>query len=178
MKTQYEILMAGSGGQGLVSCGIILAEAAMLEGRNVVQTQSYGIASRGGMSKSEVIISKEEIKFQQVQKADILLLLTQKAMDTYGKGQVAIPVIYDTTLIEEVRDQHYYGYPFTNLANELGNVGSANIIALGVMAKLIGVVKPESLRETLNDKFSGKTETLNQKALAMGVELAERRGAF
>ena len=74
-----EFILAGTGGQGLILAGILLAEAAILDGRNVVQTQSYGIASRGGLSQAEVIIDDEEIIFQQVRKPDCILALTEEA---------------------------------------------------------------------------------------------------
>ena len=83
-KERYEIILAGSGGQGLVLAGIMLGEAAVLEGRNVVQTQSYGIASRGGLSLAEVIIDREEIIYQQVQEPDIILALTEEALEKYA----------------------------------------------------------------------------------------------
>ena len=62
--THHEFILAGTGGQGLILAGILLAEAAMLDGRNVVQTQSYGIASRGGLSLAEVIIDDDEFIFK------------------------------------------------------------------------------------------------------------------
>ena len=82
-KTRYEVILAGSGGQGLVLSGIMLGEAAILEGKVVVQTQSYGIASRGGFSMAEVIIDQEEIVYQQVQEPDIVLTLTEEALEKY-----------------------------------------------------------------------------------------------
>jgi 2-oxoglutarate ferredoxin oxidoreductase subunit gamma len=173
MKDKYEVIMAGSGGQGLVSCGIILAEAAIIEGMNAVQTQSYGIASRGGFSKSEVIISKNEIVFQQVQEPDVVLALTEQAMEMYASVQSEIPVFYDTTLLKTRIGDNLYGYPFTELASELGHVGVANIIALGAMAALTGMVKTESLARALKRRFSGKVAEMNIKALNTGVELVK-----
>src|SRR3974390_858077 len=94
-----EIILAGTGGQGLIVSGILLAEAAMLEGKNVAQTQSYGIASRGGLSLAEVVIDEEEIIFQQVRTPDCVLALTEEAAKKYeawpAKG---VPMLYDSTL--------------------------------------------------------------------------------
>jgi len=174
MKVQHEIIMAGSGGQGLVSCGIILAEAAILEGKNAVQTQSYGIASRGGFSKSEVIISDSEIIFQQVQKPDIVLVLTEQAMEMYATIESSIPVLYDTTLLKTRVGDNLHGFPFTELASKLGHVGTANVIALGAMAALTGMVKIESLAGVLKGKFSGKVVDMNIKALNTGIELVKK----
>ena len=85
--------------RGLVLAGIMLGEAAILEGKIVVQTQSYGIASRGGFSLAEVIIDREEIIYQQVQEPDIILALTEEALEKYAAlAEKGVPVFYDTTL--------------------------------------------------------------------------------
>jgi len=78
-----EVRLSGSGGQGLILAGVILAEGSILSNLNAVQTQSYGPEARGGASKAEVIVSDEEINFPKVRKADMLLCLTQKAFDEY-----------------------------------------------------------------------------------------------
>ncbi|MCL6610215.1 MAG: 2-oxoacid:acceptor oxidoreductase family protein [Peptococcaceae bacterium] len=171
-KDRYEVIMAGSGGQGLIVSGIMLGEAAMLEGKNVVQTQSYGIASRGGFSAAEVIMDRDEIIFQQVEKPDVVLVLTEEAMEKYqdlaGSG---IPVFYDTTLLKPRTGENFYGYPFTELAEKLGHVGTANMIALGVMSAVTGLVELESLARVINKRFSGKTAEMNLKALHTGAGL-------
>ena len=78
-----EIRLSGSGGQGLLLAGIILAEAAILDGKNAVQTQSYGPEARGGASKSEVIISEGDIYYPKVRKPNVFLALTQEAYNKY-----------------------------------------------------------------------------------------------
>ncbi len=77
---RQELRLSGSGGQGLILAGIILAEAALHDGKNVVQSQSYGPEARGGASKAEVIISDEIINYPKVNKCDILLCLTKKSL--------------------------------------------------------------------------------------------------
>ena len=82
MLDRYEIRLSGSGGQGLVLAGIILAEAAgIYEGKNVVQTVSYGPAARGGTSRADVVISDQEIDYPKAMGVDILLAMTQMASD-------------------------------------------------------------------------------------------------
>ena len=174
MQDKYEVIMAGSGGQGLIVCGIILAEAAMLEGKNVAQTQAYGIASRGGFSKSEVVISSSEIIYQQVQNPDLILALTDQAMDMYAQNYTEIPIFYDTSLLERREGANLHGYSFTEMASELGHVGTANIIALGAMAALTSIVKVESLAEVLKQRFTGKVAEMNVKALHKGVDLVRK----
>ena len=172
-KERYEVIMAGSGGQGLVVSGIMLAEAAILEGKNVVQTVSYGIATRGGFSMAEVIIDREEIIFQQVQNADVVLALTEEAMEKFqallGWGAA---IVYDTTLLKQRQGERLYGQPFTDMASRMGHVGMANIIALGYMATLFGMVGTESLEKVIGKRFTGAVLEANLKALQAGGELA------
>ena len=80
---KQELRLAGSGGQGVILASVIIAEAALLSGMNVAQSQSYGPEARGGSCKAEVVISPEEIGFTKVQKPTFLMALTQKALDTY-----------------------------------------------------------------------------------------------
>lgn len=170
MKDRFEVVMAGSGGQGLIVSGIMLGEAAMLEGKNVAQTQSYGIATRGGFSQAEVIVDKEEIIFQQVEKPDIILALTEEVMDKFAREEVT-PVFYDTTTLKMRTGQNFYGFPFTLLATELGRASVANMIALGAISALTGVVKAESLVTVIHQRFSGNVLELNLKALEIGKNL-------
>lgn len=171
-KDRYEIVMAGSGGQGLIVSGMMLGEAAMLEGKNVVQTQSYGIASRGGFSQAEVIIDSGEILFQQVEAPDMALALTEEAMERYFPlAESGRPVFYDTTLLAAREGEQLYGFPFTAMAGELGHVGMANMIALGAMSAVTGVVRLESLAEVVGRRFAAKVAEMNRKALQIGAAL-------
>jgi 2-oxoglutarate ferredoxin oxidoreductase subunit gamma len=171
-KTRYEVVLAGSGGQGLVVSGMMLAEAAMQEGKNVVQTVSYGIATRGGFSMAEVIIDSGEIIFQQVQKVDVALVLTEEAMEKFHSlARTGALVFYDSTLVKSPGGDHLYCYPFLEMASAIGHAGTANIIALGCIASMTGMVKPQSIAEVLKGRFSGKVLNMNLAALQKGVEL-------
>jgi 2-oxoglutarate ferredoxin oxidoreductase subunit gamma len=178
MTTQtnhFEVILAGTGGQGLILSGILLAEAAILEGKNVVQTQSYGIASRGGLSLAEVIIDNAEIVFQQVQKPDCILALTEEATKKYeawaAKG---VPILYDSTLVNARTAPNFTGYAFTQTASDLGNELSVNILALGTVAAKTGVVKMETLEQMIRKRFKGAAVEMNLKVLAAGRDLAGR----
>ena len=76
-----QIVLTGTGGQGLILAGIILAEAAVLDGKQAIQTQSYGPEARGGASRAEVLISEEAIDYPKVRKADTLLAMSQEAFN-------------------------------------------------------------------------------------------------
>jgi 2-oxoglutarate ferredoxin oxidoreductase subunit gamma len=172
-RERYEIILAGSGGQGLVLSGIMLAEAAILEGKNVVQTASYGIASRGGFSMAQVIMDTQEIIFQQVQHADVVLALTEEAMEKFqALSAGGATIFYDTTLVKERAGDRFHGRPFTDLASRMGNTGMANLIALGYMAKkMAGMIRKESLTTVIKQRFSGDVLDTNLNALEQGVGL-------
>jgi 2-oxoglutarate ferredoxin oxidoreductase subunit gamma len=167
-----EIILAGTGGQGLIVSGILLAEAAMLEGKNVAQTQSYGIASRGGLSLAEVVIDEDEIIFQQVRAPDCVLALTAEAAKKYeawpAKG---VPMLYDSTLAAARNGRNFIGREFTRIASDLGNVASVNILALATVAVYTQVVKLSSLESLIRKRFRGPALELNLKLLALGGEL-------
>jgi 2-oxoglutarate ferredoxin oxidoreductase subunit gamma len=168
-----EIILAGSGGQGLILSGILLAEAAMLEGKNVVQTQSYGIASRGGLSLAEVIVDEGEIIFQQVRAPDCVLALSEEAAKKYEAWAAqGVPMLYDSTLAAPRSGANFIGRDFTRRASDLGNAGSVNILALAAVAAYTGVVQIASLEKLIRTRFHGAALEQNLRLLAAGCELA------
>ena len=168
-----EIILAGSGGQGLILAGIMLAQAAILEGKNAVQTQSYGVASRGGLSLAEVIVDEDEIIFQQVRRPDCVLALTEAAAKKYEAWPTkGVPMFYDSTLVTARKGENCLGRDFTRRANDLGNAGSVNILALAAVTAFTGVVQLASLEGLLRERFRGAALDLNLKLLALGNELA------
>jgi 2-oxoglutarate ferredoxin oxidoreductase subunit gamma len=168
-----EIILAGTGGQGLILSGILLAEAAMLEGKNVVQTQSYGIASRGGLSLAEVIVDEDEIIFQQVRAPSCVLALTEEAVKKYESWTArGVPMLYDSTLAAARSGANFIGRDFTRRASDLGAAGSVNILALAALAAFTRVVKAASLESLVRKRFRGAALELNLKLLAAGSQLA------
>lgn len=167
-----EFILAGTGGQGLILSGVLLAEAAMLEGRNVVQTQSYGIASRGGLSLAEVIIDPEEIIFQQVRRPDCVLALSEEAAKKYeGWPAQGVTLLYDSTLAKPRHGPHFVGLDFTRRASDLGHVGSVNILALGALVAHTQAVQIPTLERLLRNRFRGPALESNLKLLAAGSAL-------
>jgi 2-oxoglutarate ferredoxin oxidoreductase subunit gamma len=184
MAERVEIRLAGSGGQGLILAGLILAEAAGIhEGKHVSQTQSYGPEARGGASKSEVVLSEAEIDYPKAVKPDILLCLNQKACDAYiFDVKPGGAIIVDGGLVRYLPVSRAVAIPFTRIAREqVGKVAAANIVALGALAALTGVVSLKSLEAAVLARVPPGTEELNKKALAAGVaaarEYLEQQGA-
>lgn len=166
------IRLTGTGGQGLILAGIILAEAALLEGKNAIQSQSYGPEARGGASKAEVIIADEAIYFPKVQESDYLLCMSEKAYEKYNGGMKQDSVlILDTTFVEETpnpKAKTTYAIPITELAiKATGKEMTANICALGIISAL-GIVEEEALRKAILKRIPKGTGELNMKAFEAG----------
>jgi len=174
---RYEIRLSGSGGQGLILIGIILAEAmGLYEGLHVVQTQSYGPEARGGSSKSEVVVSDEEIDYPKPQKVDLLLAMNQASCDLYFRDlKEDGMLVVDTTFVRQVPNPRAVRVPMTKLAKEvLGRDIVANIVALGVLSEVTDLVKVESLEAALLRRVPKGTEDINRKALHLGREEARK----
>lgn len=166
------IRLTGTGGQGLILAGIILAEAALLEGKNAIQSQSYGPEARGGASKAEVIIADEAIHFPKVQESDYLLCMSEKAYEKYNGGMKQDSVlIIDTTFVEETpnpKAKTTYAIPITELAiKATGKEMTANICALGIISAL-GIVNEDALQKAILKRIPKGTEELNMKAFEAG----------
>ncbi|SDK48401.1 2-oxoacid:acceptor oxidoreductase family protein [Natronincola ferrireducens] len=177
MKSRQEIRLSGSGGQGLILGGIILAEAAILDKKNAVQSQSYGPEARGGASKSEVIISSEEIDYPKVEKADVLLALTQVAYDKYINTLKDNGILIIDTSIKHTSNTSYkvVQVPILSTASDkIGKLMVANIVAVGLIQQLTDVVTKDCLEAAVLNRVPKGTEKLNKQALIEGYNLASR----
>lgn len=177
MGARYELRLSGAGGQGLILAGVILAEAAAIyDGKNAVQSQSYGPEARGGASKSEVIISEEEIDYPKATRINFLLSLTQKSCDSYIKStQPDGIVLVDADLVTDVPKGPYkvYRMPIIDIAkNKIGKALVANIVALGAIIAITNIVSFESIEAAVLARVPRGTEELNKKALQVGYETA------
>jgi 2-oxoglutarate ferredoxin oxidoreductase subunit gamma len=175
MAERFEIRLAGSGGQGLILAGIILAEAAgVYDGKFVCQTQSYGPEARGGASKAEVVISDAEIDYPKAIRPDVLLALNQKSLEAFSSDlKPGGLLLVDADLVSEAPASRVLALPFTRIARDLGRAMAANIVALGALAQLTGAVSLASLEAAVLARVPQGTEDLNRKALAAGVAAAK-----
>ncbi len=175
MMNQHEIRLSGSGGQGLILGGIILAEAAILDGNNAIQSQSYGPEARGGASKAEVIISQEEILYPKVEKPALLLALTEVAYKKYIhslRDDGVLVVDSNVTISDERVPYEIIQVPILATASEeIGKSMVANIVALGLIQELTQVVTKESLETAVLNRVPKGTEELNRNALKAGYAL-------
>ncbi len=172
---RYEIRIAGFGGQGVVTVGKIVGIAAALYDRkNAVQTQSYGPESRGGACKSEVVLSDGEIHYPKVRTADVLVALSQPALDVYLKDLKpgGLLIIDPLTVIKEVprTDIKVVKVPTAEIGREAGNKKFQNMVALGALASLTGVISQEALEKAIGDCVPPKTLAQNLEAFKKGIK--------
>lgn len=172
-RESLEIRFGGTGGQGVILMGVILAMAATRDHRQVVQTQSYGPEARGGYSRSDVIVSDHLIDYPQLAGADLLVALSQEAASGYVAGLRPDGVfIYDSEKVTDVPafSGSCYSVPFTRLAvEETGRAQTTNVLSLGAVVSITGVVSVDSLRKAVMEMVPKGTEEVNGRALARGL---------
>ncbi len=179
MSERYEMRLSGTGGQGMITAGILLAEAAIRDGLNAVQTQSYGPESRGGASKAEVVISDEEILYPKATSIDLCLAVSQEAYDKYHKALKpgGILIIDPFYVFRTDPGEQAIPLPLAQSARDtFGREVVANVIACGAIAELTHKVSLKSLEASLHGRVPRGTEEKNRQALALGVELARATG--
>ncbi|MBI4964568.1 MAG: 2-oxoacid:acceptor oxidoreductase family protein [Desulfomonile tiedjei] len=173
---RVEVRLAGSGGQGIVLAGLILAEAAgVFDGREVAMVQSYGPEARGGTSKAEIIISDSPIDYPLCTQVDLLLAMNQEACDAFcwdlKPGALAV---VDKDLVSHPPSSRAVALPFTSVARDkLKRTMMANVVALGAVAELTGLVTRRSLEKSLLNRLPASTHELNKKALGLGTRMAK-----
>lgn len=174
-----EVRFTGSGGQGLLLAATIYAYASVVfDGKNAVQTTVYGSQSRGGESKSDVVISKGEIDHPKALNLDLLLALTQVACDNnahYIKEEKGVLVV-DSELVDSVPNvANFYPLPLTQIAREVGNAIVVNIVSLGAVSVVAPhIVTPKALIESIKTKVPKKFLDLNIRAFSEGAKAAEK----
>lgn len=178
---RYEVRLSGSGGQGLILAGIILAEAAAIyDDKNAVQTQSYGPEARGGASKSEVIISDSDIDYPKAIKIDALVALTQESCNKYSSDlRDSGVLIADSHFVKQLPSGKFKIYKLPILETARDKVGRelvANIVSLGVLVEITKAVTKESIEKAVLARVPKGTEELNKKALHAGYELVKKKG--
>lgn len=177
LEDRYEVRLAGAGGQGMILAGVILAEAAAVhDGLNAVQTQSYGPEARGGASRSEVILARGEVDYPKVMSADLLLCMSQEACDKFYTGVKEDGcVVVDSSNVSRLPSHRAIAVPISELAEEVtGRRITASIVALGLLAGLTKIVSPQALEAAIRERAPAGTEEINLKALAAGLAAADR----
>jgi len=171
------MVFSGSGGQGIITAAVILAEAAVLyENLNAVQSQAYGPAARGGSTRSDIIISDSDINFPKVIQPNVLICLTQEAYNTfYPIIRPGGLLVTDTRFVktEKKVDAQQRELPmYQSIMDKIGKPIVFNICMLGAVISFTEIVKSESIMKTLASRIPSSFLDMNQKALNLGMELA------
>ena len=180
MSKRFEICLAGSGGQGVITAAVMAGEAASIFCDNLyaVQTQSYGPAARGGSAKAEVVISDEPIDYPKPVAPDLMICLTGDAAAKYARDvKAGGRLVLDSFSVQEVPnvEANIYQLPLIETArNKVGNEIVTNMVALAMVARVLeleGVMQPESMRKAMLDRVPKGTEELNKKAFEEGYNM-------
>lgn len=175
--SRNSIRLAGFGGQGVITMGYVLANAASIHDRlHALMTQSYGPEARGGSCRSDVIISENPIDYPKSNKVDTLVTLSN---DSYNRFVCAIKeggtVLYESKLVEIHKKNpsiSYYGIPSVEKATELGNPLVANMVMLGAAQAITGIITMDALKASIADRFPRFVD-LNLKAIEEGYKLGK-----
>jgi len=174
---RVEVRICGLGGQGVVLAGEILGRAAVYGGKHAVQTQSYGAEARGSAAKSEVIISDETIGFPIVRKCDILVAMSQGALDKHLKDLKEDGfLLVDRDMVQQVPSvkAKVFKIPATKTAEtELKSSIYANVVMLGALTTITGIVSKEAVEKAIIDSVSEEAKETNLNGLKKGFELAK-----
>jgi 2-oxoglutarate ferredoxin oxidoreductase subunit gamma len=170
-------VFSGSGGQGVITAAILLAEAAVLEeGLNAVQTQAYGAAARGGATRSDVIVSEEEIYFPKVNEPNVLVCLTQEAYNKFypiiRPGGMLLTDPRYVKIERKVDARQWELEMFRTVMERIGKPIVFNICMLGAVLGLTDLLKPESILKVLERRMPAAFLDMNRQALEIGLELA------
>ena len=172
------LVFSGSGGQGVITAAIILAEAAVLyENRIAVQSQAYGPAARGGATRSDVIVSDSTINYPKVIQPNVLVCLTQEAYNNFypiiRPGGLLITDSRYVKIQRKVDAQQKELPMYQAVMEKIGKPIVFNICMLGAVISLTNLVKSESIIKVLKNRIPGSFLEINRNALDLGMALAE-----
>ena len=176
MPKRAEVRISGLGGQGVVLAGEILGRAAVYDGKHAVQTQSYGAEARGSAARSEVIISDERVGFPKVRKCDVLVAMSQSALDKHLKDlKEEGTLLVDEDMVKKIPKikARVFKISATKIAEtELKSRIYANAVMLGVLTKITNLVTEKAAEKAIMDSVPEETKESNLKGFKKGIACA------
>ena len=174
---EKNFIIAGFGGQGVLLAGTILANSFMLAGKNVTWYPCYGAEMRGGTVNCEIVVSDTEVSSVHKKDTDYALVLNQQSFDKFvQRVKAGGTIVANSSLVEKIKprnDINYVFVPIGELANSLGSVKVANMVALGALSSVVDIVDKEFLALGFEKVMGDKKKDLlplNKKALETGFE--------
>ncbi len=175
---QLDLIIAGFGGQGILSAGKLLAYAGMLEGKHVSWLPSYGPEMRGGTANCSIVISDDPIGSPIIDYPNALIAMNGPSLEKFEKKIATGGLIITNSSLVEAKSQRtdveFIGVPATEMASDMGNLTYANIIILGKLLGKTGIVKNESFEAALKKVLPEKKHFMipeEMKALVVGQDL-------
>ena len=175
---EKNFILAGFGGQGILLAGTVLANAFMLDGKNVTWYPCYGAEMRGGTVNCEVVVSDTEVSSVHKQSCDYALVLNQQSFDKFVlRVKSGGTIVANSTLVAETKpraDIKYVFAPMGEFANDLGTNKVTNIVALGVLSSVTNIISKDKLKLAVEKIMGSKKKELlplNLKALECGADL-------
>jgi len=175
---EKNFILAGFGGQGILLAGTVLANAFMLDNKNVTWYPCYGAEMRGGTVNCEVVVSDTEVSSVHKRDCDYALVLNQQSFDRFVEHvKIGGTIVANSTLVSETKprnDINYVFAPMGKLANDLGTNKVTNIISLGVLSSVVDIISKDALKLGIEKVIGEKKKELlplNMKALEAGAEL-------
>jgi len=169
-----ELRISGFGGQGIILSGYVVGKAAAIyDGKNATLIQSYGPEARGGASRAEVVIADEIIDYPYVTTPDVSVIMSQEAYTKFAEDVREDGVmLIDEELVEPdpLPKVELHGIPSTRIAEELGRKIVANMVMLGFLVGITGIVSTEAMEESIRTSVPRGTEELNLRAFRRGLE--------
>ena len=176
-----EIVIAGFGGQGVLSMGKIIAYSGIMEGKEVSWYPAYGPEQRGGTANVTVIVSDEQISSPVVDKFDVVIVLNQPSMDKFEQRvKPGGTLIYDSYGIHHLptrKDINVYKVNAMDESVKMNNPKVFNMIVLGGLLKISPMVKLENVMKGLKKSLPERHHSLlpaNEKAIERGMEIVEQ----
>ncbi|MGW8193555.1 MAG: 2-oxoacid:acceptor oxidoreductase family protein [Desulforhopalus sp.] len=179
--SRVRLVFTGSGGQGVITAAIILAEAAVIhEGKNATQSQSYGAAARGGSTRSDVIISDSEINFPEVDQPNVLVCLTQDAYNSYSSiirpGGILLTDKRFVNTTRKVDAKQIELAMYETVMEKIGKPVVFNICMLGALIGITEVIKPVSVMAAVAASVPKDFVDMNNRAFDVGLVLGSQYG--
>ena len=174
------IRFSGFGGQGIVLSGFILGNAAIKDGNNAIQTQSYGSESRGGACRSDVIISDRKINELSPPEVDVLVSMSHSAFEKYIpmlKSGGTLIIDSDLVFPEDAKKYRFYGISATDIAyKKFGRKIIGNMVMIGYVTAITKIVTKKAAKESIKNNVPRGTENINIKAFEEGYRLGQKEG--
>ncbi len=175
--TRREIRLQGLGGQGIISAGHLIGEAASLhEHKEAVMTEDYSPYITGGWSRADLVVSEDPIDYPLVTKPDILVAMSQDGLeDNLKSTKRNATIVVEKSMVntESVKGRKVFAIPALSVAEELGKKVVANIVILGFLAAKTGVVGRAAMETAILNRYA-KAADLNRRAFQRGVDLASQ----